>query len=71
MENKVAPEWMINGLRRRVARDIADVDMPYGACVNALCAMNFFGNWTAWEINNRPVNIDEATEIVGEYLGLY
>ena len=66
---EVAPDWMINQQQRIVAKEIATVDMPYGDVLEVLQRYNWFGNWSFWEINNRPVDIDEITEMVEEELG--
>lgn len=66
---KIAPDWMINQQQRIVAKDIATVDMPYNEVLEVLQRYNWFGNWSFWEINNRPVDIDEITEMVEQELG--
>ena len=66
----VADDWMIHRLQRDVASDIACDEMPYGKCVEILQKYNMFGNWTAYEINNRPVDLDEISEMVAQELGL-
>lgn len=68
---EIADDWIINRLRRTVASEIACKEMPYDKCLEVICRYNMFGTWSAYEVDHRPVNIDEATEIVGEYLGLY
>lgn len=65
---EVAPDWMINQQQRIVAKEIATVDMPYGDVLEVIQKYNWFGNWSTWEINNRPVDIDEITEMVAEEL---
>ena len=67
---KIAPDWMINRLQRQVAEDIATADMPYGDVLEVIQKYNWFGNWSTWEINNRPVDVDELTEMVEEELGM-
>ena len=66
---EVAPDWMINQQQRIVAKEIATVDMPYGDVLEVIQKYNWFGNWSTWEINNRPVDIDELTEMVEQELG--
>lgn len=66
---EVAPDWMINQQQRIVAKEIATVDMPYNEVLEVIQRYNWFGNWSFWEINNRPVDIDEITEMVEEELG--
>lgn len=65
---EVAPDWMINHQRRIVAKEIATVDMPYNEVLEVLQRHNWFGNWSFWEINNRPVDVDELTEMVAQEL---
>ena len=67
---EVAPSWMINRLQRNVANDLACYEMPYGKCLEILQNYNVFGNWTAYEINNRPVDLDGISEMIQE-LGLW
>lgn len=66
---KIAPDWMINQQQRIVAKEIATVDMPYNEVLEVLQRYNWFGTWSFWEINNRPVDIDEITEMVEQELG--
>ena len=68
---KIASDYEINRLRRDVANDIACKEMPYGEVLGVLQRLNFFGNWTEYEIYHRPVDIDEAREIVEQELGLF
>lgn len=65
---KIAPDWMINQQQRIVAKEIATVDMPYNEVLEVLQRYNWFGTWSFWEINNRPVDIDEITEMVEQEL---
>lgn len=67
----VAPDWMINSRQRSVARDISCDDMPYEKVLKVFQKYNMFGNWTVYEINNRPVDIEELTEMCEQELGLY
>ena len=67
---RVADDVWIKKLQHDVARDIACEEMPYGKCLEVLQKYNWFGNWTAWEINHRPVDIDEVREMVEQELGL-
>lgn len=66
---KIAPDWMINQRQRQVAEDIATADMPYGDVLEVIQKYNWFGNWSEWEINHRPVDVDELTEMVEQELG--
>lgn len=68
---RVADDVWINRLQRNVANDIACEEMPYAKCLEVLQKYNWFGNWTAWEINHRPVDIDEVREMVEQELGLW
>ena len=67
---RVAEPWMIHRLQRSVANDIACEDMPYGKCIEVIQKYNMFGNWSTYEINHRPVDIDEVSEMVEQELGL-
>ena len=68
---KIAPDYEINRLRRDVAMEIACEEMPYGEVLDVLQRLNFFGNWTEYELNHRPVDVDELREIVEQELGLF
>lgn len=64
---EIAPDSEINRLRKSVARDIArDTDLDYDQILETLNNWNVFGTWTIWEINHRPVDIEELTEMVTE-----
>lgn len=67
----IADDWMIHRLQRKVAEDIACEDMPYGKCIDVIQKYNMFGTWSTWEINNRPVDVDEIREMVEQELGLW
>ena len=68
---KISEEWRINKLRRDVAQDIAaSEDLPYEKVFEWMERNNVFGNWTDYEIDNRPVDVDELAEIVAEERGL-
>lgn len=66
----IADDYELERLRRDVASDIACDEMPYEKVLEVLQKLDVFGNWSRWELTNRPVNIDEVTEIVAEQLGL-
>ena len=68
---KIADEVWIKRLQRDVARDIACAEMPYEKCLDVLQKKNVFGNWTAYEINHRPVDVDAIIEMVEQELGLW
>lgn len=65
----VANDYDIENKRRWTATKIAaQSDMKYGDILNVLQKYNVHGNWTPWEINNRPVDYDELTEMVEQEL---
>ena len=65
----VANDYDIENRRRWTATKIAaQSDMKYGDILNVLQKYNIHGNWTPWEINNRPVDYDELQEIVEQEL---
>lgn len=51
-------------LRRCVARDIATTEKECGEVLDVLERLDVFGNWDAWELEHRPVNVEELEEIV-------
>ena len=62
---EVADDYSIENRRRWTATKIASQsEFSYGDILNVLQKYNIHGNWTAWEINNRPVDYDELTEMV-------
>jgi len=66
----IAPEYEIENRRRWTATKIASQsDMKYEDILEILQRHNVHGNWTIWEINNRPVDYDELQEMVEEELG--
>lgn len=68
-EEKIAPEYEINNLRKWTATKIAaKSNLKYEDILKWLQENNVHGNWTMYEILNRPVNIDEIMEIIEEEL---
>lgn len=68
---EIASDYEINNRRRWAATRIAaQSEMKYEDILNVLQKYNVYGNWTMYEINNRPTDIDELQEIVEEELGL-
>lgn len=66
---EIAPDSEINRLRKSVARDIArDTDLDYDQILEIMNNWNVFGTWTIWEINHRPVDVDELSEIILEQI---
>ena len=61
---EIAPDYMIDNLRRNVAKTIATRETSYEEILEKLNNYGFFGNWTIWEINHRPVDVDEIEDII-------
>lgn len=61
----------MNFREKHIASDIADLlETNYNTVVDALCKLGF--SYTDEDYNdNRPVNITELADCVGEYLGLW
>ena len=67
---EIAPDWDIENKRKWTAlRIAAQSDMKYEDIFEVLCKWNVHGTWTMWEINHRPVDIDELQEMVETELG--
>ena len=68
---EIAPEYEIDNKRKWTATKIAaQTDLNYEEILEVLRKWNVHGNWTKWEINHRPVDIDELAECVEQELGL-
>jgi len=68
---EIAPDYEIENRRRWTATKIAaQSEMKYEDILNVLQKYNVHGNWTMYEINNRPTDIDELQEMVEQELGL-
>lgn len=56
---------MVERLRRSVARDL---EMQYGRdyeeTLTWLQQVSAFGNWTEWELQNRPVDLAELADFL-------
>ena len=66
---EIAPDYEIENLRRWTATKIAaQSEMKYEDILGVLQKYNVHGNWTVWEIHNRPVDVDELHEMVEEEL---
>ena len=64
---EIAPDWMINQLRRSVAHDLELwEDIPYEKAIAFLQRYGYFDNWTAYDINHRPIDIDAISESFAE-----
>lgn len=62
-------EYRRTQLRVSVAGDIARMcGYDYNAVLRVLDYHKVFGKWSMWELNNRPVNVEELAEIVAEAL---
>lgn len=60
-------EFKIDNLRKWTAAKIAVVTgFNYFSIFELLQRWNVHGNWTDWELENRPVNIEELAELVAE-----
>ena len=67
---EIAPDSVIENKRRWTATKIASQsEMKYEDILNVLQKWNVHGNWTMWEINNRPTDYDELQEAVEQELG--
>ena len=67
---KIASDYEIENLRRWTATKIAaQSEMKYEDILEVLQKYNVHGNWTMWEIYNRPVGVDELQEMVEQELG--
>lgn len=64
----IADSWMIHRLQRNVANDIACAEMPYEKVLEVIQKWHVFEDWTVYEINNRPVDIDGLSELIAEEL---
>ena len=61
--------WRRRDLRSTVAGDISRIlGYDYAAVLRLLEQWDAFGNWTLWETNHRPVNLEEIAELVQEEL---
>lgn len=61
--------WRRRDLRTTVAEDLARIlGYDYAAVLRILEQWDAFGNWTLWETNHRPVNLEEIAELVAEAL---
>lgn len=66
----IAPDYEIENLRKWTAVKIAaQSEAKYEDVLEVLRKYNVHGNWTMYEINNRPVDIDELQEMVEQELG--
>ncbi len=62
-------EFKIDNLRKWTAMKIAVVTgFNYFSILELLQRWDVHGNWTDWELENRPVNIEELVELVAEEL---
>ena len=66
---KIAEDWAINRLRRAVAWDIiAATEIDAQKVIDWMEDNDVFGNWTAWEIDHRPVDVKELIECAEQML---
>ena len=67
---EIAPDFEIENRRRWTATKIAaQSEMEYADILEVLRKYNVHGNWTMYEICNRPVDYDELQEMVEQELG--
>ena len=61
----VADDWKINRVRKAVAWDIvAATELKYEDVINILVNKNIFDEWSEYELDHRPVDVDSLTEMV-------
>ena len=61
--------WRRRDLRTTVANDLSRIlGYDYVAVLQLLEQWDTFGNWTLWETNHRPVDLEELAELVQEEL---
>jgi len=66
---KIAEDWEINRLRREIAWEIvAETEIEPKKVLDWMESNEVFGNWTAWEIGHRPVDIMELIESAQQML---
>lgn len=66
---EIAPEYEIENFRKWTAiRIAAQSEMKYEDILKVLRKNNVHGNWTMYEIYNRPVDMDELREMVEQEL---
>lgn len=66
---EITPESEIDNKRKWTATKIAaQTGFDYEKVLEILRRWNVHGNWTNWELANRPVNINELAELVAEAL---
>ena len=70
MENKKAEKWMIKRMQKSVAMDISSKDLPYEKALEILEKHEYFSDWTIYEMNNRPIDLDEIEEACLMEIGL-
>ena len=56
---------MVERLRRSVARDLElEYGLDYKETLTWLQQVGVFGNWTEWELQNRPVDLAELADLL-------
>ena len=63
-------EWKVNKLRRDVAVDICNEDIPYGKVLEIFEKWNIFDNWEDDDFYIRPVDTEALLEAVEQEIGL-
>ena len=64
-------EWEVNRLRRSVAYDIANEDLPFDKVMEFFEKWNVFSNWDDEDFHRRPVNVDDLRECIEQEMGLW
>ena len=56
---------MVERLRRSVARDLElEYGLNYEEALTWMQQVGVFGNWTEWELQNRPVDLAELADFL-------
>lgn len=63
-------EWKVNKLRRSVAADICNEDIPYGKVLEIFDKWNVFDNWEDDDFYRRPVDTLALLEAIEQEMGL-
>lgn len=62
-------DYAVERKRRKTAEIVAGITgYKYADILEVLQRLGVHGNWTPWELNNRPVDYDELAGFVEEEL---